>query len=122
MNQDPNSDRKYINVTEDGFVLSDSGRLSGSSKPVIYGIGNLVEKLHMPLEEVSRFFAENPNRKYGFIDRKGSLEPGKDADFVVISDDYQALVTYVNGRIVYDRNVDGTIFNDDFIKTYRIGD
>lgn len=122
MNQDPNSDRKYINVTEDGFVLSDSGRLSGSSKPVIYGIGNLVEKLHMPLEEVTRFFAENPNRKYGFIDRKGSLEPGKDADFVVISDDYQALVTYVNGRIVYDRNVDGTIFNDDFIKTYRIGD
>lgn len=122
MNQDPNSDRKFINVTKDGFVLSDSGRLSGSSKPVIYGISNLVEKLGMPLQEVARFFAENPNRKYGFSDHKGSLTPGHDADLVVISDDYQALVTYVNGKVVYDRTVDGTIFNEDFVKTYRIGD
>lgn len=122
MNQKPGSDRKYINVTEDGFVLSDSGRLSGSSKPVIYGISNLVEKLGMPIEEVARFFAENPNRKYGFIDHKGTLEPGKDADFVVISDDYQALVTYVRGKVVYDRNVDGVIFNEDFVKTYRIAE
>jgi N-acetylglucosamine-6-phosphate deacetylase len=36
--QDGKSDRDNIHVTEDGFVLSDTGRLTGSSKPVIYGI------------------------------------------------------------------------------------
>ena len=32
---DAKSDRAFINITEDGFVLSDTGRLSGSSKPVL---------------------------------------------------------------------------------------
>lgn len=36
----------------------------------------------------------NPCIKYGFADRKGTIEVGKDADLVVISDDYQAQVTY----------------------------
>ena len=36
--------------------------------------------------------------------RKGSLAPGKDADFVLLGDDYQVLATYVAGRRVYDRS------------------
>ena len=69
-----------ISITPEGFCLSDTGRLCGSSKPVLYGIGNLVEKLGMPMSMVSRMASLNPAKKYGLSDRKGSLEVGKDAD------------------------------------------
>jgi len=120
MNQAEGSDRKYINVTEDGFVLSDSGRLSGSSKPVIFGIYNLVEKLGMDLEEVIPLFSYNPIKKYADITKKGSIKVGKDADFVAITDDYQAIQTYVEGRKVYDCEVDKDLFNPEFIKMFKV--
>ena len=101
-----------INVTEEGFVRDDDGRLLGSSKSVLYGIGNLVEKLHIPLEEVIKLSSLNAANYYGFGDRKGSIAIGKDADFVVISDDYKALSTYVEGENIYNRHRDGEpIFN-----------
>ncbi len=120
MNQDEGSDRKRIHVTEEGFVLSDSGRLSGSSKPVLYGIGNLVEKLGMPLEEVLKFSSYNPTRKYSDFSKKGSIRAGKEADFVVISDDYQALETWSKGRKVYDAKVDTDLFNPSFLAEFKL--
>ncbi len=56
---------EYINVTKEGFVLSDQGRLCGSSQGVIYGIRNLVEQLNIPIEKVMRLSAENPCRIHG---------------------------------------------------------
>lgn len=102
MSGDERSDRKTIRITDDGFVLSETGRLSGSSKPILYGIGNLVEKLHIPLEEVVKMSGLNPARKYGFADRKGSLAVGKDADFVVIDDQYQVVETWREGGKIFD--------------------
>ena len=100
-----------INATPEGFLLSDEGRLCGSSQPVLYGIGNLVENVGLPMETVLEMACLNPAKKYGFADRKGSIAVGKDADLVVISDDYKAQVTYAEGRKVYDRATEGTIFN-----------
>lgn len=117
---DENSDRAFINVTSEGFVLSDTGRLSGSAKPVLYGIQNLVEELKVPMEECCKFFSYNPIRKYADPQRKGSLKEGKDADFVVISDDYQAIATYSEGRKVYDRETDKIECNPQFIKERKI--
>lgn len=115
----PASDTPII-VDAQGFVREPGGRLRGSSKPVLYGIGNLVENVGLDINVVLRLAALNPCRKYGFGDRKGSLLPGKDADFVIISDDYQALETYVGGRKVFDRAAEGdSIFNQNLLNTLR---
>ncbi len=103
-------------VTPEGFVLTDTGRLMGSSQPVLFDIGNLVEKVGLPLQTCLEMACLNPCKKYGFASRKGSLAVGKDADFVVISDDYKAQVTFAEGRRVYDRAAEGTIFNKEFLK------
>ena len=100
-----------LNVTEEGFLKDDDGRLLGSSKSVLYGIGNLVEKLHMPILEVLKLSSLNACRFYGYGDTKGSNKIGKDADVVVISDDYKALVTYVEGKKVFDRSIEDAKFN-----------
>ncbi len=109
-----------LHVTEEGFVLTETGRLMGSSQPVLFGIGNLVNHVGVPLETCLQMACANPARFYGFGDRKGSLEPGKDADLVVISDDYQALATYARGRKVYDRARDGRVFNDAYLAQRRL--
>ena len=74
----------------------------------------------MPMSTVSRMASLNPAKKYGLADRKGSLEVGKDADCVVITDDYQAVATYVRGRKVYDCQTDTDLFNPEFYREMRI--
>ena len=61
----------------------------------------------------------NPCRKYGFLDRKGTIEAGKDGDFVVIDDDFNVVHTYSRGVSVYDRSKDGKIFNEAYIDSIR---
>lgn len=103
-----------VTITEDGFCLSDTGRLMGSTIPVISGMRNLVIHLNIPIEIVSQMASLNPARKYGFSDTKGSLEKGKDADFIVVNDDYNVLNTYINGECVFDRNQNKVVFNPEF--------
>lgn len=108
-------------VTEDGFVMTPEGRLMGSSQPVLYGIRNLTENVGVPIDACLEMASLNPARTYGLAARTGSIEVGKDADLVVVSDDWEALVTYVRGRRVYDRATEGAVFNPDFVSERRIG-
>lgn len=109
-----------VNIDEKGYCLTDTGRLCGSTKPVLFGIRNLVEELNIPLETVSQMASLNPSRVYGVGDCKGSLRVGKDADFVIISDDYQVLKTFSEGRKVYDHEVDTDIFNQAFLEAMSV--
>ena len=79
-----------------------------------------MNRVGVPLETCLMMACLNPAKKYGFADRKGSIAVGKDADFVVISDDYKAQATYSEGRKVYDRDVDGVIINDRFFEEFRV--
>lgn len=105
-----------IVVTEEGFLLSDTGRLLGSSQPVLFDIVNLVQNVGVPLETCLEMACLNPARKYGFAGRKGTIEAGKDADLVVLSDDWRALVTYACGRKVFDRSMESVEFNADLLR------
>ena len=66
-------------------------------------------------ENLERAFESDNQIKYVLwgIDYNALL---KDADFVVISDDYKAIATYSEGRIIYDREKDVIESNTEFIK------
>ncbi|MDO4664355.1 MAG: amidohydrolase family protein [Erysipelotrichaceae bacterium] len=40
----------------------------------------------------------NPASYLGFEDRKGSIQAGKDADLVVLADNYDVIMTYTRGK------------------------
>lgn len=108
-----------VNITPDGYCLSDTGRLCGSTMPVLKGIENLVENVGIGMKYAVRMASRNPGLVYGYPD-KGALEVGKDADLIVIDDQYRCLYTFSEGRCVYDRQMEGDVFNQEFLKTHRV--
>lgn len=87
-------------IDEDGINRDSDGRISGSTKSVLYGMKILTEKLNMPMETVVRMASFNASKKYGFK-HKGSIAVGKDADFVIINQNFQSVCTCVEGEIVH---------------------
>jgi hypothetical protein len=79
-------------------------RLNGeAAKAVKYG--------NVPPAEALAFVTSNPAKQLGIFDRVGSLEPGKDADFVVWSGDplstsTVAQETWIDGKKQFDRAED----------------
>ena len=109
-----------LTITPEGFCLTDTGRLMGSAKPVLWGIKNLVENMGYPLEEVCIMASLNPAQVYGWGDKKGSLRVDKDADFAIIDDDFNCLYTYREGKKVYDYQVDTNLKNIEFFEAHYI--
>lgn len=64
----------------------------------IKSIQNLIQNVHPSVHEVVKITAENPAKYINVYDKKGSLEKGKDADFLVVDKDFNIEVTYCMGK------------------------
>ena len=53
------------------------------------------------LQEIIPMFTENPAKLIGVYDKIGSLNPGKDADFLILDEENSVKSTYVKGRKVF---------------------
>ena len=100
-----------ISITPEGFCLSDTGRLCSSSKPVLTALVTWWKSWACRWARSAAWRRSTRRRSMDWQTARGSLEVGKDADCVVITDDYQAVATYVRGRKVYDCQTDTDLFN-----------
>ena len=64
-------------------------------------VQNMVKNVAPSMHEVIQMTSENPAKYIGVFDRKGSLEVGKDADLLVIDQNYQLKATYCRGELVF---------------------
>ncbi|MFC3802902.1 N-acetylglucosamine-6-phosphate deacetylase [Cohnella sp. GCM10012308] len=96
-------DGEYGNATmKDGQVwLKDGSSLAGSSLTMLQALRNVLRFTGRPLEEVLPSLTEMPARQIGVSGRKGRLEAGMDADFLVLDGALVLQSTYVRGRKVY---------------------
>ena len=88
-------------IVKDGKVQLEDGTIAGSSSYVLAGMRNLVQKLNLPIEDVSYMASMTPAQVMGIQAHKGSLEVGKDADIMVLDDAFNCQVTYVEGTCRY---------------------
>ena len=101
-------DGKYKLAGQDVFLkgkearLAD-GTLAGSTLYMNDGIRNLKDLLGLSIEDAVNLASINPARALNVDDKKGSIEIGKDADFVVIDEDLNVYMTVVKGEIVYNK-------------------
>jgi N-acetylglucosamine-6-phosphate deacetylase len=99
-------------VIQHGQARTLSGSLAGSTLRMDQGVKNLVEMVGVPLHHALRMASENPAKSVGVFHRKGSLEPGKDADVVVLdSTDLSVVLTIIGGQISYDSRHEGGPFH-----------
>ena len=69
------------------------------------GLSQLLEKFNTftncPFDDAIKMVTKNPAKLLGLDDRKGSIEPGKDADLILLDNDYSVQTTIINGEITY---------------------
>jgi N-acetylglucosamine-6-phosphate deacetylase len=55
------------------------------------------------VEDAVRMATLNPARMMGVADRKGSIEPGKDADIVIWRGNVEVERTIIGGETIYEK-------------------
>jgi N-acetylglucosamine-6-phosphate deacetylase len=111
--QRPDGNQTVLRAGEDvGWqVMKDETYLSGSALLLLDAMANLMAHLKMDLEEVIECATINPARVIGLEQRKGSIEPGKDADLVVLNDKLQVVLTMIAGEVVFQNQAGQTTNN-----------
>lgn len=83
-----------------GMVL-DQTAFAGSTTLLNQMVCIVHEVAGVPLHEAVRMASLTPARVIGVDDRKGSLEPGKDADIAIFADDFTAWRTMRGGAWIH---------------------
>jgi N-acetylglucosamine-6-phosphate deacetylase len=91
--------RKVVKEDQRAYVVG--GTLVGSVASMNHCVANMVRSVGCSMADAVRMASLNPARVIGVDEKKGSLEPGKDADLVVVDEDVSVYRTLVKGREVY---------------------
>jgi N-acetylglucosamine-6-phosphate deacetylase len=86
-----------------GTCRDAEGRLAGSTLTQELALRNFIQWTGWPFEDALHALTSNPAGALGLA-KKGVLEPGADADIVILDRNYHVMKTLVAGRVVFDRN------------------
>ena len=86
---------------KNGEARLEDGTLAGSVLRMNKALQNVVEKVGVPFTQAVDYATKNPAKTLGIYDVTGSIQVGKRADFVVINDKYDVLLTVRDGEVVY---------------------
>jgi len=89
-------------VVKEGAVRLADGTLAGSTLTMDQGVRNIAAFTGRPLRECIQMATLTPAHSIGVSNRKGSLEPGKDADIVLLTPDLAVAATMVMGKLAYE--------------------
>ncbi|MBQ7368801.1 MAG: N-acetylglucosamine-6-phosphate deacetylase [Clostridia bacterium] len=86
---------------KDGEARLADGTLAGSVLKMNKAIQNFVEKVGVPFTQAVDCATINPAKNLSIDNEVGSIKVGKRADFTVINDKYDVLLTVRDGEIIY---------------------
>ena len=100
------SDGKYDLGGQDVFVKGkearlEDGALAGSILKMNDAVKNIITYTGCSLRDAVQMAAVNPAKQLNIYDKKGSIAAGKDADIVILDDDFQVRTTICRGKIAY---------------------
>ncbi|MEU0596671.1 N-acetylglucosamine-6-phosphate deacetylase [Streptomyces sp. NPDC006393] len=91
-----------VEVADGVARLVEGGSIAGSTLTLDRAFRRAVTVDRLPVEDVVRALSANPARLLGMDDRVGSLEPGKDADLVLLDEDFTLKGVMRRGEWVVD--------------------
>jgi len=94
-------DSRTITI-RNGEVRLPDGTLAGSVLTMEKALRNVMAAAGLPLRAAWPMSSLNAAREIGVSHRKGSLEPGKDADLVLLDANFEVRMTVREGEIVFE--------------------
>ena len=88
---------RYQNSTDD---LDHT--MAGSEWPINHNVWTLIDKVNVSIPDAIKMASLNPAKVVGLDSRTGSLEPGKDADIIVVDNEMKVYLTLVKGKVCHD--------------------
>ena len=80
----------------------EDGTIAGSVLKLNKGVWNVYTNSKIPLHECVNCASLNPAATLGIQDKKGSIAEGKDADLVILDDQFNVKKTIIGGKIKYE--------------------
>ena len=80
----------------------EDGTIAGSVLKLNKGVWNVYNNSKIPLNECVNCASLNPATTLGIQDKKGSLAPGKDADIVILDNEFNVRKTIIGGKVKYE--------------------
>lgn len=80
----------------------EDGTVAGSVLPLNKGVWNVYTNSSIPLWECVNGASLNPATTIGIVDKKGSIEVGKDADIIITDSEFNVQKTIIGGNIKYE--------------------
>ncbi len=81
--------------------LLENGKHAGSTLTMMESMLRFMEYTGLPLEQAILPFTETPARFLGLSNQKGSINVGRDADLVVVDDNFKVRTTFFAGEVLY---------------------
>ena len=89
-------------IIYDGNICRlEDGTIAGSVLPLNKGVWNAYTNSSIPLHECVNCASLNAATAIGLADKKGSLDVGKDADIVILDDNFNVQKTIIGGKIKF---------------------
>ena len=86
---------------KNGEARLEDGTLAGSVLKMNRAVQNMVEKVGVPFTQAVDYATKNPAKTLGIAHETGSIKVGKRADFTVINEHFDVLMTVRGGKIIY---------------------
>lgn len=89
-------------VYRDIVCRLEDGTVAGSVLKLNQGVWNVYQNSSIPLWECVNCASLNPAMAIGISDKKGSIEVGKDADLVILDNEFNVMKTLKKGDVKYE--------------------
>lgn len=89
-------------IYRDNICRLADGTIAGSVLRLNEGVFGVYNNSNIPLYECVNCASLNPATTLGIEDRKGSLEVGKDADILILDENFKVMKTIIGGKIKYE--------------------
>lgn len=78
-----------------------NGSLAGSVLTLNRALKNIVQNTDLSLPKAVKMITQNPAKLLGIYNDKGSISIGKDADIVIMDDDFEVQETIIRGQALH---------------------
>jgi N-acetylglucosamine-6-phosphate deacetylase len=88
-------------TVQDGVVRTADGSLAGSTTTILQSVRGLIQRMGVDPLVAVHMASLNPSRLLGLENNIGSIKIGKQADLVVVDQNFKVAMTVIQGKVIY---------------------